>query len=216
MNYSTIASSNILKDWLRPEYIEDFECGVLHKRWCHEVPFKYAVLPNLFLSSIIQSITEYCHTIPVTKARIEGISSHTNWYWGAFNYLEVVKFIYSKHFQSFLFELLGERLIMKASLIPQYNVFQASSQGIPIHTDYGRPVNFVSLLQLSKQHKPNWGGELIFYREEQGKLVAFESIIPQSNTFIIFKVCPNSYHSVSDLQQYWIRENIAFDWCVTP
>ena len=84
MSSNTLPNSIVLKDWLSPQYVKDFEDGVLYKHWCHETPFKYAVLPDLFLSPIIQSITQYCRTIPVSRAHTQGIPPQTKWYWGAF------------------------------------------------------------------------------------------------------------------------------------
>ena len=67
---------------------------------------------------------------------------------------------------------------MKPTLVPQYNLFQPGSRGIPIHTDYGRPVDVVSLLQLSEQYEPRlWRGTHLLSRRT-GKIERLQIHFP--------------------------------------
>lgn len=213
MSAHSLPSQKDLSAWIHPRYFEAYQKGRLHEEWCHMEPFKFAVLRDLFRPEVIAAIEAHCQTIPTEKAKTQGVARHADWYWGAFGQLEVVQFVFGKTFRAFLNTLLDEEMTMKASSIPQYNVFRPGSKGIPIHNDFSEARSgIVCLLQLSTEYQPGLGGELNFFRREKEKLVMFDSVAPVLNTLILFKVSRDSYHSVSDLKGNWKRHNIAFDW----
>lgn len=201
--------------WLHPRYFAAFRRGSLRAEWCRREPFEYAILTDFFRPEIVDCIYAHCRDIQLEKARTDGIARHADWYWGAFGCLPVLRFVFGSPFRRFLNELMDADLTMRASSVPQYNVFLPGSRGIPIHTDAEKgAVGVVSLLQLSKgRPSEGGGGELNFYRRiSGGGFTVVERIPPVFNTFVLFKVGRNSLHSVADLKRHWTRENIAFDW----
>ncbi|MDO8528150.1 MAG: 2OG-Fe(II) oxygenase family protein [Deltaproteobacteria bacterium] len=202
-----------LQGWINDIYIQAYEKGELQKIFCKTSPFKHAILPDFFTEAVLEKIELYARQIPTEISGDYGLSKDANWYWGPFGEPGILRFIYGKAFRSFLNQLLGEPLQMRATSVPQYNFFSKGSKGIPIHNDYGKEIDVVMLLQLSRHYQAGLGGELCFHIENPERTV-FKTIPPQANTLTLFKVAKNSYHSVSDMYGGWERKVVAFDWFI--
>lgn len=211
MAQQTLPPYDGLNGWINDEYIRAYEKNELQNRFCHTTPFKHVILTNFFAEGILERIESYSRNIPLELSGDYGLSKDADWYWGPFGDASVLRFIYGKPFRYFLNQLLDESLQMRSSAIPQYNFFSKGSKGIPMHNDYGKNIDVVMLLQLSRNYRPGFGGELCFHHNNQENTV-FKSIAPEANTLTIFKVAKNSYHSVADMKGDWERKVIAFDW----
>lgn len=210
--------TNDLALWLNPRYVASYQLGKLHEEWCAELPYKHAVLDDLFLPAIADAIENYCRSARVERAGNQGVAQRAEWYWGPFAQLEVVHFILSPEFRAFLNTLIGETLHFKAERIPQVNHFMPGP-GLPVHNDNGvngapNPVGVVSLLQMSREYVPGRGGELVIFEEKGTELEPVRWIAPRMNTLVAFKVCRNSYHAVADIKGEWVRRNVTFDWMI--
>ncbi len=197
---------------INPKYLESYRRGTLHQDFCTTDPFKLAILKDFLNLEVIEDIWTKCQDLKTEPSRTDGIAKHVNWFWGPFSYLEGVQLFLSKDFRKFIETLLNEELVFKRSSIPQYNLFLPQSKGIPLHNDANEAIDVVMLLQLSKNWQEKCGGELNFCKKEDGKYVKFEIIPPQINTLVLFKVGLHSFHTVSDINDEWRRENLAFDW----
>jgi hypothetical protein len=219
LNGGTVMTSNLNRDpsdlaaWLNPSYVDSFRRGKLHEEWCAKEPFKFAVLENFLLPFIVDEVHSHCRSIRTEKSSSEGLAKNCDWYWGAFDELRFLRFFFGPTLRKFLNALLDEEISMKSTRIPQYNIFNPRSPGIPIHNDLlQNGGDVVTLLQLSKGYEPGSGGELVFFRKQEGKMVRCRAVPPILNTFVIFKVCRESFHGVADLKGDWYRENLAYDW----
>jgi len=202
-----------IEGWIAPQYAAAYRNGTLHEQFCQKAPFKHVVLSDFFRKEVLDSILAFRKDLFIERARTDGIARHATWYWGAFGHLEVVRFVFGKTFRQFLNTLMGEELTMKATSTPQYNVFKPGSKGLPIHNDYSSDRSgVVCLLQLTEGHYEGAGGELNLFEKVNGQHHAFRRIAPVANTLILFKVSKDSWHSVSDMNGTWTRENVAFDW----
>ncbi len=204
-----------LSDWINEDYIRSYEARTLHVDFCKTEPFKRAVLPNFLKQDVLDRVLNACDQIPLTRADSDEFTRTPRWYWGAFDWLPLVRFFYAGAGQNFLQELMQEPLRIYKEHTPQYNRFLASSKGLPIHTDDHQPVQAVSLLQITRDRTKQVGGHLQFHEQiSDSTMRVIDDLPPGPNTFAIFKVAKNSYHSVTDLEGSWIRENIAFDWSI--
>lgn len=205
-----------MEKWVNECYLQDYESGELHSKYCHVLPFKHAVLENIFSEEVIELLERTSLATKTEPTQYKGAAKDTDWYSAAFYNREFLEFFYGKPFRKFLNSLLQEELIVNGKSIPQLNVFKPGSKGIPVHTDASKKENIgmVTLIQLSRGYDNNNGGELIFHRRDKSnnQLIEFKRIKPIANTLIFFKPSENSYHSVSDMSGTWERRTIAVDW----
>ncbi|NCN40839.1 2OG-Fe(II) oxygenase [bacterium] len=200
-----------LNRWIHPQYVEMYNKGTL-KDLASDLPFLHAVLPHFLSEEALSMVLLHSQTQKVERAHGKGVASRADWHWGAFSQLEFIKFYLGKEMRSFMSQLLGEEVHLKASSVPQFNIFKPNSKGLPLHTDLCEQVGFVSLLQLSEGYDLGSGGELIFYGQEGQKIVPSRVVEPRMNTFILFKVSSRSFHSVTDMKGSWTRRTISYDW----
>lgn len=200
-----------LANWINPLYVEEFRESQISSRRC-DSPFTYAILPNFFTNSALDRLLSSAARTPLEKSHRKGIAKNTDWYWGAFADLDFVRFFLGREMRMFLNALLATDIRIKPSVVPQYNVFNPKSPGLPIHTDMNESINLVTIIQLSQEYYSGAGGELVFYRNENNKLLPEVKIEPLCNTFILFRVCPHSFHGVNDMRGEWTRRTITYDW----
>lgn len=200
-----------LANWLNPYYVELFHSGKISSLR-QDKPFKHVVLENLLLEDRYLEIEQYCQTIPTELARRDGIAANADWYWGAFSHLEAARFFYGNAYRHFLNELMDETIYAKTKSIPQYNEFRSKSKGLPVHTDEHNQVGVVTLLYVTDKNLNIEGGELVFYQRAIQKVQEFNRIVPIGNTYVAFRACEDSFHSVDDMRGDWCRKNIAIDW----
>lgn len=200
-----------LENWINPVYVEAFRRGSLEE-FRQESPFRHAVLQNFLKKEILDDVLKHCENIRVDPSHRQGIAEKTDWYWGAFSHLDYIRFFLSQNMRRFLNALIGEKLILKKKLVPQFNIFRPESPGLPVHTDMAENVGIVTLMQLSHGYSPGFGGELVFYKKDSGGLIKDRIIEPICNTLIVFQVSDKSFHGVEDMSGNWTRRTITYDW----
>ena len=203
--------SRALEDWVNPVYVDLYRAGRLASLRTED-PFTSAVLPDFLRPEALDRVLDHVARIPQERSHRKGIAARADWYWGAFSYLDYLRFFLGPEMRAFMNELMGERLALKPQAVPQFNTFRPGSKGIPVHTDLNEKVGVVSLLQLSEGYTPGRGGELVFYQRQEHRVVPTRYVQPICNTLILFLVSEKSYHSVADMNGEWTRRTITYDW----
>jgi hypothetical protein len=199
---------------INPEYLELFERGTLREKFVRAKPFEHAVLPNFFTEAFLARVKQHAAGIPLEASPGYGEAARADMGWGAYADARTLSEIFGLSFRAVMSSLLGRGVTMSARSIPQYFRYAPGSGGMTVHNDdkeaNGRQI--VSLLQLSEGYRPGLGGELLLHEgKENGHKVAV-TVPPVSNTFIVFLVSAESWHSVADMRGSWRRELVSFDW----
>lgn len=199
---------------IQKRYLESFRAGRLREHFVRTEPFEHAVLEDLFTREFIELASRAGRQVKLEASPTVGEARYANMGWGPFFEPTVLRAILGPEFSAFMSQLLGRPVVMKRKAIPQYFRYAAGSRGMTIHNDAneanGREI--VSLLQLSQGYEEGLGGELMLHGKESAGFPFLKRVAPKANTFIVFVISDESWHSVADMKGAWERELVAFDW----
>lgn len=205
---------NLLSQWINDKYLVAYARGKLYEEHCQHSPYKFAVLEDFLQPKAAEKIYEACQEVKLEVSHEEGLAKGLDWEWGAFRDVEIIRAFLGKDFRQFFNSLLGEELRIKKDGAPQFNRFRPNGRGMKIHNDMGQDIDLVMLLQLTKNYQPEMGGKFNIHKSLSGERYELvKAVAPKFNTLVTFKVCSESYHSVSKMNgSGWVRENLAIDW----
>jgi 2OG-Fe(II) oxygenase superfamily len=202
----------MLEKWINSIYLKSYENGSLFNNCCELLPFKCAILENFLTDNALERLLNSTKNLTFRKVVNEKKPLRfTDLHACTFSDMEFLSFFYGREFRSFLNTLLNESILTCSKSIPRIALLKENSKGIGVHTDKDPNVGIVTLLQLTQIFN-GYGGDLIFYKNEKGKLKEFIKLPPKLNTFVIFKPNEHSYHSVSDMHGKWERKTFMVDW----
>lgn len=199
---------------INQEYLTHLGAGTIRDTFVRKLPFEHAVFPDFFTSAFLEKVKLHAATIALEASPSVGAAGGADLGWGAYSDQDTLRSIFGSSFQNLMSAILGRGVCMSARSIPQYFRYEPGSRGMTVHNDANEKNQrqIVSLLQLSDGYQPGFGGELLLNEaKENGHSVA-TTIPPVSNTFVIFLVSDNSWHSVADMHGSWTRELVSFDW----
>ena len=199
MDIAQVLSSNILRKWLKPGYLDIKKLEKLRKNFQIQNPFS-----NLELNSFIKEEKAVLLLKELGKEKFSQKESdlfkfkQTNDFVSSDSNVlrEFRYFLMSKEFTSFMLYITNEILTGKVDV--NGSLYENTDYLLP-HDDRLESRKIAFIYYLSSLSKKEGGALLLFSSKNGEPIKAVKAIEPTANTFAFFKVSPISFHQVDEV-----------------
>ena len=203
-----------INDWVSDRYLSLQTQGALRNRYLQTDPYEHYVLDNFLKPDAFQYLlTNAGNTKKEVNSSRMGLSKERPILWGLLQDETAIRFIYGAEFRNFITTLVGEPARIQKGSLPQLTEFLPGSKGFSMHNDEGEPFDLVFLLYLKSEGASSLEeGAFCVHDNKEKNFLKRKVITPVANRALLFKVAPNSHHSVNDLGVGHRRLNLTLDW----